>query len=230
LGLRATCALAKVCTTMNGQEPEIDQPPSLIRRFAQNLDDGEVVAFPTETFYGLLARIDRPQALARVFALKGRNFHQPLPVITADADTARRLWAQVPDPAEKLIEFFWPGPLTIVLPATDKVDNMVTGQTGKVGVRVPGSAAARGIAALAKQALAATSANPSDRPPARSAAEVRVYFDDDVIIAEGSELPPSRGSTVVDLSGWPPVLLRAGDISIERLQSALGVELQGGIR
>lgn len=211
---------------MTEQEPERDQPLNLLRIYAQRLTDGEVVAFPTETFYGLLARIDRPQALARLFELKGRPADNPLPVIVADIRQTRALWREVPSPAQKLIDSFWPGPLTLVLSSVPALSELITADTGTVGARQPGSAAARGIAAMAGQALAATSANPADRPPATSPAQVRAYFGDAVTIADGPQLPASRGSTVIDLTQWPPVLVRAGDVPRQHIEKALGVNLE----
>jgi len=207
---------------MSGNEPAQNLPPPLLRGYAEYLNQGAVLAFPTETYYGLLARLDRPEALARIFTLKGRPEGKPLPVIAADKDRACALWSKVDELAHKLIAEFWPGPLTIVLPASAIVPDRVTAATGKVGVRVPGSAAARGLAALAGGALAATSANPGNQPPAMSPAEVRAYFGDAVVIAEGPKLPPSRGSTVLDLSVRPPALLREGDVGREVLEIVLG--------
>lgn len=211
---------------MNEQEPEREQPPSLLRTYARKLTDGEVIAFPTETFYGLLARIDRPQALVRLFELKGRPPDNPLPVIVADLEQTKALWRDVPPAAKKLIDVFWPGPLTLVLPAVPTLSELITAGTGTVGARQPGSAAARGIAAMTGQALVATSANPSSKPPATSAAQVRDYFGDAVTIADGPSLPASRGSTVLDLTKWPPVLLRDGDASRQRIETILGVSLE----
>ncbi|NLH50521.1 MAG: Sua5/YciO/YrdC/YwlC family protein [Myxococcales bacterium] len=210
-------------------EPDIEQPPPLLASFAKRLNDGEVIAFPTETYYGLLARIDRPQALRRIFILKGRSAQVALPVIVADAGTAFSLWRDPPPAARLLTDRFWPGPLTLVSPAaTDKVDPLITGDTGQVGVRLPGSAAARGIAAMAGGALVATSANPSRQPPATSAAEVAAYFGDQVAVADGPQLPPSRGSTVLSLAEWPPRLLRDGDLDYRHIETLLEVALTLG--
>jgi L-threonylcarbamoyladenylate synthase len=203
-----------------------DNPAPLLRPFAERLNDGQAIAFPTETFYGLLARIDRPAALARIFAWKGRPAQAALPVIAADAATARSLWRETPAAAARLIENFWPGPLTIVLPASERwASSPACGGTGNLGVRVPGSAAARGIAAMAGGALVATSANPSGQPPAMDPATVRAYFGDEVAIAEGPALPPSRGSTILSLAEWPPRLLREGEVGRAAIEQILGVAL-----
>jgi len=205
--------------------PDPGESSGLLRPWAARLAAGEVIAFPTETLYGLLARIDRPAALQRVFELKGRPAGSPMPVIAADVESALRLWVLVPDAAHRLIAAFWPGPLTLVLPATEEVSTVITAGTGAVGVRVPGSAAARGIAAMAGAPLAATSANPSGRAPAMSPAEVRAYFGEQAPVPDGPQLAPSNGSTVLDLCSWPPVLLRAGDIDRERIEAVLGIAL-----
>lgn len=207
-------------------ERETDQPPPLLRHFAQRLLSGEVIAFPTETFYGLLACIDQNEALLRLQELKGRSTLQPMPVIAADDNAARALWAETNEAAEKLIKALWPGPLTIVLPAVESVSPIICGNTGTVGVRVPGSAAARGIAAMCGRPLAATSANRGTERPARSAAEVRTYFGEEIAVAEGPELPASKGSTVLDAGVWPPRLLREGDMARDLIESVLEVSIQ----
>jgi L-threonylcarbamoyladenylate synthase len=145
-------------------------------------------------------------------------------VIAADVDAACALWREVPPLARALIAAFWPGPLTLVLPANrERVSARVTGGTDGVGVRVPGRAAARGLAAMAGGVLVATSANRTGEPPALSAADVRTYFGDEVPVADGGVLAPSRGSTVVSLMEWPPVVLRDGDC--DRLALARVLEL-----
>ncbi len=202
-----------------------DSAAALLRRFADQLRAGEVVAFPTETFYGLLARIDRPTALQHIFELKGRPANNPMPVIAADVASACALWAAVPEVAQRLIDAFWPGPLTLVLPAAADVSELITAGTAAVGVRVPGSAAARGIAVMAGAPLAATSANPSGRPPARSADEVRAYFGEAVSLSDGGVLSLSKGSTVLDLRPWPPRLVRDGDTERAGLEAVLGIRL-----
>lgn len=199
----------------------------MLRSYAALLNEGEVLAFPTETFYGLLARIDRPAALQRIFSLKGRADREPLPVMAADDQEAMAMWAEVPETARDLIRRFWPGPLTIVLPAGDRVPESVTGGGGTVGVRVPGSAAARGLCAMAGGVLVATSANPSGRAPAMSPEQVTAYFGRAVIVAEGGALPPSKGSTVLLMNQWPPRVAREGEVDCRLLEEALGVPLTG---
>jgi L-threonylcarbamoyladenylate synthase len=198
---------------------------ALLRRFADLLRAGEVIAFPTETVYGLLARVDSPAALQRIFELKGRRENNPMPVIVAEVEAALMMWVDVPAVAHRLIDALWPGPLTIVLPAARSVADLITGGTGAVGARVPGSAAARGITAMVGVPLVATSANPSGQRPAMSPAEVRAYFGDQLPVPEGPTLPHSKGSTVLDLRPRPPVLLREGEVSRARIESVLGVRL-----
>jgi L-threonylcarbamoyladenylate synthase len=198
----------------------------LLCSFAEILNDGGVVAFPTETFYGLLARLDRPEALRRIFELKGRAEATPLPVIAADVNVARSLWREIPALAPRLTGKFWPGPLTLVAAAHERwLDSPAAAGTGTIGVRVPGSAAARGIAAMAGGLVAATSANPTNQLPAMSAAAVHAYFGDQVAVAAGPALPPSRGSTVLLLTEDPPRLLRDGDIPREAIEATLGLIL-----
>jgi L-threonylcarbamoyladenylate synthase len=209
---------------MQPKDAEIDQPPSEIQALAERLNQGEVIAFPTETFYGLMARVDRPAALRKVFAIKGRLPERALPVIASNKAVARLLWSACPPEALQLMDAFWPGPLTIVLPARLSVDMLITGGSDTVGVRVPGLAEARELAALAGGALVATSANPADEPPARSCDELDAYFGGEVECWDAGEMPPSKGSTVLQMVDWPPLILREGEISREQLAAVLGID------
>ncbi len=205
------------------KDTEIDHPPGLTA-IAKRLNEGEVIAFPTETFFGLLARIDRPKALRRIFALKGRPPERALPVIVSNNTVAKSLWSLVPAESESLINHFWPGPLTIILPAHASIDMLITGGGDTVGVRVPGRVETRELCALAGGALVATSANPADHPPARSCEDIARYFGDKVFCHQTPPLAPSKSSTVLQMTQWPPLILRAGEISRAELTSALGIE------
>ncbi|MDP8223722.1 MAG: L-threonylcarbamoyladenylate synthase [Candidatus Lernaella stagnicola] len=209
---------------MQPKDAELDQPPPDLKALVARLDDGEVVAFPTETFYGLIARVDRPNALRKVFELKGRPPERALPVVVSTFGVARSLWSAIPADVEKLVARFWPGPLTIVLPAHPAVDMLITGGSDTVGIRVPGSDALRRLASLSGGALVATSANLADQPPARSCRDIYEYFGSQLVCAEGPPLPISKGSTVLLCTEWPPLILRQGEVSREVLADAIGVE------
>lgn len=208
---------------MQPNDAELDQPPPELTVLAQWLDAGEVIAFPTETVFGLLARIDRPLALRHIFALKGRPPERALPVIAADPAAAFGLWSFRPPEADLLIDHFWPGPLTIVLPAHPSVDMLITGGSDNIGVRVPGLPVLRQLCAMAGGALVATSANPADQPPAMSREQVAAYFGDQIPCYAAPPLKPSRGSTILEMTQWPPLILRNGDVSAEQLEAVLGV-------
>lgn len=176
---------------------------------------GGVVALPTDTVWGLVARIERPEAIQRLIALKGRVGDKPFQLLVADLATARRLVAPAYRPAlEKLATRFWPGPLTVVVPAAKDLGPALT-PAGKVGLRLPASAPLRELIKKSGSALIGTSANKSGAPPVESEAEARALGADLVIPGHAS----GQASTVFDLKDRR--LLRPGPIPLEELLSAL---------
>ena len=174
------------------------------------LDRGEVVAIPTDTVYGLAAGIDRPEARERIYELKRRPSGLELPVLAADADQAWELASAVPAAARRLADRFWPGALTIIVPAE-------TGET--VGLRVPANDP---VAELCRACgpLATTSANLHGEPPLTTAVAVRGAFGGDVLVVDGGTCD-GAASTVVDCTVDPPTLLREGAIGWVEVQRAL---------
>ena len=165
------------------------------------LDAGDVVGIPTDTVYGLAGRADRPEAVDRIYELKQRPPGLQLPVLAADAVQAFALAADLPPAAGRLAEHFWPGALTIVVPA-------VAG--GTIGLRVPDHGI---VAALCRACgpLATTSANLHGQPPLTTAAAVAAAFGDELTVIDGGTCEGAP-STVVDCTADPPVLLRPGRI------------------
>lgn len=181
---------------------------------------GGVVALPTETVYGLAVNALNPIALERLFDLKGRSRAKPVAVLIGDRAQLRTLAAAVPPTAERLIAHFWPGPLTLLLPAAPELPAALVGPGGKVGVRVPSHPVALALARAVPFPITATSANPSGTPSLRRAADVaerlaRAGGPD--LILDAGELPPSLESTVVDLTGAGLAVVRAGAIATEDL-------------
>lgn len=179
------------------------------------LDRGEIVAFPTETFYALGARFDRPRALKRLFEIKGRPPEKPVSLIVSGPESLS-LVAESPGPlALKLMERYWPGPVTLVLTAVEGLSAFITSM-GKVAVRVPGESFALDLARAAGYPVTATSANPSDRPPARDAEEAREYFPGGVsLLIDGGRAPGGLPSTVLDATGEGVKILRHGAAIID---------------
>jgi L-threonylcarbamoyladenylate synthase len=180
------------------------------------VEAGGLVAFPTESFYGLGADALDSDAVARVFEAKGRPEHKALLVLVDSIDMAAGLAARVSDGARALMARYWPGPLTLVLEAADRVPAGLTGGGSTIGVRMPGHAVARALVRSAGRPITAPSANPSEAPPALTAAAVREYFEGRVeLILDGGTTAGGAGSTVADCTVWPPRILRQGPVIVE---------------
>lgn len=194
-------------------------------RAIEALRAGEVIVYPTETFYGMGADALSLAALDRLFALKGREPGKPVALIAADARSAFELAREVPDAARCLADAFWPGPLTLVLPARDDLPAPLIGPDGGVGVRVSSHPIARALAEGLGRPITATSANLAGGQPATTLGEARNAFGGKVkVYLEGGKLAASAPSTVVacDRNGWR--VLRAGAISDRAVAAALSGE------
>jgi L-threonylcarbamoyladenylate synthase len=194
---------------------------------ARRLHAGELVAFPTETVYGLGADATNPEAVAKIFALKGRPETHPLIVHIADP-LALELWARhVPANARKLADRFWPGPLTMILPKSARVPPAVTGGQDTVGVRCPSHPVAqemlREFARIGSGGVAAPSANRFGHVSPTTAQHVRDEFGAAVEVVDGGACEVGLESTIVDVSRGAPVLLRPGAVSRRDIESVLGI-------
>jgi L-threonylcarbamoyladenylate synthase len=179
------------------------------------LKRGGMVAFPTETFYGLGVDALNSDAVVRLFAVKGRPESKPVLVLIGSVAMAEALAPEISAGARKLMARHWPGPLTLVLRAAPHVPSQLTAGTGTIGMRIPSHAVALGLVNAAGLAVTAPSANPSDQPPPLTAETVREYFGDrlDLILDSG---PTAGGpaSTVADCTVWPPRILRQGPVRL----------------
>jgi L-threonylcarbamoyladenylate synthase len=205
--------------------PDFDRAVELLRA-------GELVAFPTETVYGLGADASNPAAVAKIFAAKGRPADHPLIVHLAGHDAVDHWAEQVPDVAWELMETFWPGPLTLILKKQAWVPSTVTGGQDTVGLRVPGHPVAlellRRFAAVAGEhaGIAAPSANRFGRISPTTAAHVREELGDRIsLILDGGPCTVGIESTIVDCSRGEPVVLRPGHISPAHLEAVFGRRL-----
>jgi L-threonylcarbamoyladenylate synthase len=199
------------------------------QRAVELLRAGELVAFPTETVYGLGADAANPDAVARIFAAKGRPADHPLIVHLAGHDAVDRWAEQVPDVAWELMETFWPGPLTLILKKQPWVPSTVTGGQDTVGLRVPGHPVAlellRRFAAVEGEhaGIAAPSANRFGRVSPTTAEHVREELGGQVpLILDGGPCAVGIESTIVDCSRGEPVVLRPGHISPLHLEAIVG--------
>lgn len=195
-----------------------------VRAAAEVLRRGGIVAYPTETFYGLGALARDAGAVERLALAKGRPDGKPLPLVAADRAQVDEV-AEVDALAARLAEAFWPGPLTLVLPARPGLPALVGAGTGTVGVRVPGSEIARALALAAGGAIVATSANASGEPPvARTedlSAPLRARLDG---VLDGGPTPGGLPSTVVAVERGALRLVRHGAVPFPRLIAALRSE------
>ena len=188
---------------------------SVLEDGAHCLWRGGLVAFPTETFYGLGANATDRRAVARVFEVKGRPQSKPLLVLVDSAKMAESLALEVPDLARRLMATYWPGPLTLVFQASPELPAELGAGTGTVGIRMPGQPVARALVRAAGIPITAPSANPSGAEPPTTAAAVRRFFEGTVdLILDGGPTPGGRPSTILDASISPPRLLRAGAVEI----------------
>lgn len=189
------------------------------------LKRGEVIAFPTETLYGLGADALNAAAVEKVFQLKGREPANPIPVLIADRAMLSSLVSDVPPLAETLIVRFWPGPLTIVLPARSDIPPPLVNAAGGVGARISSQPIADELIRGLGHPLTATSANPSGRSPARTAQEAKEYFSGQIdIFVDGGTLTSKTGSTVVEVTGERIKIIREGDIVRSKLEEVVGRE------
>lgn len=198
---------------------------SEVRRAAQVLRAGGLVAFPTETVYGLGADASSAEAVARLYAAKGRPADHPVIVHFATADGAFEFAREIPDAARRLAERFWPGPLTMVLKRSPKAKDFVTGGQDSVGLRVPSHPVAQALLREFDGAVAAPSANRFGGVSATTAAHVVDEMNVEFVL-DGGPSDVGIESTIIDLSGAGPVLLRPGKISKEEMEQVLKVEIQ----
>jgi L-threonylcarbamoyladenylate synthase len=193
-----------------------------IRRAAEILRAGGLVAFPTETVYGLGADASNGAAVARLYAAKGRPAAHPVIVHFADADSAFQWAREVPQAARQLAARFWPGPLTLILKRSAKAGDFVTGGQDSVGLRVPSHPVAQLLLREFGGGVAAPSANLFGNVSPTSAAHVREDLGRQVdLLLEGGSSEVGIESTILDLSGGSPVLLRPGFISKSDIEEAL---------
>ncbi|GLO75721.1 threonylcarbamoyl-AMP synthase [Phaeobacter italicus] len=202
--------------------------PQGIRQAAALLQAGQLVAFPTETVYGLGADARQGEAVAALYAAKGRPSFNPLIAHVHSIEAAKRhvIWTET---ANKLAEAFWPGPLTLVLPLRDghHISHLVTAGLETLGVRIPAHPAARALLSALDGPVAAPSANPSGRISPTTAAHVVAGLDGRIAaIVDDGPCGVGVESTIIGLSGETPILLRPGGLAQEDIEAVLGHPLQ----
>ncbi|MDH4233334.1 MAG: L-threonylcarbamoyladenylate synthase [Nitrospirota bacterium] len=192
--------------------------PEAVARASGVINKGGIVAYPTETFYGLGVKFDDSETLGKLYGIKHRSQDKALPLIIGDKRFLEIIALFVTNSAEKLIEKFWPGPLTILLSAKPHISEFITAKTGKIAVRVPGESFALHLARSLGFPITATSANISGMPPADNAGDVSRYFGDVVdLIVDCGKTPGGKPSTIVDASEEKIRILREGAVPKEEI-------------
>ena len=203
--------------------------PASIAAAAQALRSGALLGLPTETVYGLAADASSDAAVAKIFAAKGRPSDHPLIVHVADASGIAHFASAVPAFAQALVDAFWPGPLTLILPRRAGVASAATGAQGSVGLRCPAHPVAlavlRACAAERVWGVAAPSANRFGRVSPTTAAHVQSEFGDDLLVLDGGACSVGIESTIVDCTRGAAVLLRPGAITRAQIEAACGQRL-----
>ena len=203
--------------------------PRAIEQAAAQLAAGELVALPTETVYGLGARADDDAAVAKIFAAKGRPSDHPLIVHVLDAADAARFATALPPMAVKLMQAFWPGPLTVIVPRAPGMAAAAAGGQSSVGLRCPAHPVARALLAAARAkgvlGVAAPSANRFGRVSPTHAQHVVDEFEPGLLVLDGGECEVGIESSIVDCSREHPVLLRPGVLTPAQIEAALGEPL-----
>ena len=195
---------------------------SVIRSAVDVLEAGDVVGFPTDTLYGLAADPFSARAVARVLDIKGRPGDRGLPLVAADLAQVEACLSPLSSMARRLAEHFWPGPLTLVIPAPPTLAAAVTAGTGTVAVRVPAHAVSRALCAAAHRPLVATSANLTGRPPSANADEVAQALEGRLsVILDAGSTAGGLPSTIVDVTQPAARLVRAGAIPWEKVTAWL---------
>lgn len=203
--------------------------PASLKAAAQALQAGQLLAFPTETVYGLGADADNAAAVAGIFAAKGRPADHPLIVHVADASGVKHFAREVPVFAQKLMQAFWPGPLTFILARKPDVGAAAAGGQDSIGLRCPAHPLAHQLLLACRElgmhGVAAPSANKFGRVSPTTAAHVRDEFGDELLILDGGACSVGIESTIIDCTRGAPVLLRPGHITREQVQACCGLRL-----
>jgi L-threonylcarbamoyladenylate synthase len=190
-------------------------PPRLIDEVAQVISGKGVIIYPTETLYGLGANPLYPEAIKRIYAIKGRSEAKPIPFLIKDQQMLAALVEEVPPIGRELMEQYWPGPLTLIFRAKQGLPAPLQGKDGTIGLRISSHPIARGIVEAIDAPLTSTSANPAGAEDLIDCRRLAQLFGDQVdLIIDGGEVP-GQGSTVIDLTITPPRIVRQGMISIE---------------
>jgi L-threonylcarbamoyladenylate synthase len=198
---------------------EPSEHPECLQKAAQVIRDGGVVAFPTESFYGLAVNILDATAIQRLFTLKTRRPDQPILLLLPSLSDLTRYAVRVPPAAHKLIEHFWPGALTLIFEAAPEVSPLLTAGSAKIGLRLSSHPTAIGLAQACGRPITGTSANLSGQPACRDAQAVWQTMGAKVdLILDGGQTKGGLGSTILDVTVNPPLIVREGQIGRKEIE------------
>lgn len=190
-----------------------------LTRAARIIAQGGVIAFPTDTVYGLCCDLFNPDAVARIYEIKGRPATMPLIAMLAECGQWPQVATALPNAARQFMQRWWPGPLTIILPARPDIPEPVLGGGATIGVRIPDHPVALKLLHLTGRPLATTSANLSGQPSVNTATEVAAQLGRRVdLILDAGDAPGGIPSTILDCTTTPPTILRQGPITAEMLE------------
>ena len=186
-----------------------------MKKAADIMRRGGVIAYPTETFYGLGCDISQEKAIELLFHIKGRDAAKPVPLIIGARNDLARYVRSIPNIAERLIDRYWPGALTIIFDKAPSLSNRLTARTGKIAIRLSSNPIAAGLARAMSGAVTATSANPSNGQECITASEVMQSLRGRIsAVIDGGMTPGGMGSTIIDVTADPPVVVRRGIVAI----------------
>ena len=207
--------MVRIVVTTENMDEALNQAVAILSR-------GGLVAFPTDTVYGVGAMVFNEDAVERLFTTKIRDRSKAIPVLLSQVRDLNRVAQHVPPPAWRLAGAFWPGPLSMVVPKAPAVPDVVTAGGPTVAVRIPNHSLARRLIQRARSPLATTSANLSGHPDSITADEVEAALGDAVdLLLDGGSCPGALASTVIDLTVSPPKVLRWGSIRWEDMEPLL---------
>ena len=194
----------------------------LILNAAGSIKKGGIVLFPTRCLYGLGADAFNPEAVDRIFRIKQRPYNKPVSVLIKDTNDLHILVKHIPSTAKCIMDYFWPGQITIVFEAKNTISRNLTGSTGKIGIRVPEHPVALSLVKEANSPITGTSANISGKIGCSAISDLEVQFTEKIdILLDAGQLKGGTGSTVIDVTTPFPTILREGYISAKNIIAAL---------
>jgi L-threonylcarbamoyladenylate synthase len=194
----------------------------IIHKAVSKLKAGEVIALPTETVYGLAVDATNLAAISKLYTLKQRSFNKPLVIAVAHAQDVVPWVSAVSSDARLLMDAFWPGPLTIILPRGKAVSDLITAGKSSIGLRYSSCVMLQDILHQLGHAICLTSANQSGTEEAMSAEKVRSEFPNELFIVEEDTIISGTPSTIIDMAVMPYRILREGEITLQQIQDVLG--------